>query len=94
MSVLSPTRPCQADNETIERVAREHNNRNCAGCLLRSAKSLVASDIKDIDIETHQFSREPGEAIQIAFRRPSLDDDVFSLYVTQFAKTLTESFVS
>mgnify|MGYP001078260436 CR=1 FL=1 len=45
----------------------------------------------DVDPETHQLSRERGEAIAFPLGRKPIDAYVFSLNVVKLAQTLAES---
>ena len=58
-------------------------------CLAGRVRSHPQCD-DDIYLETDQFRCQIRKAICPAIRRPVLDDDVFSLNVTEISQTLHE----
>ena len=45
----------------------------------------------DLDLESHELGRERGKTFQFSLCRSPLDENVFSLDVTELAKTLPET---
>ena len=44
----------------------------------------------DVYLETHEFGRERGEAIEFSVGGSPINDDVFPLHITKLAQTLAE----
>src|SRR4029453_17585798 len=73
-------RPCQAgDNPRAHRVIiKPHDNRNRCSCFFSGTGRRWTTRNNSIQLETHELSRECGDAIEFPLRISLLNDDVFA----------------
>jgi hypothetical protein len=66
-----------------------HDNRNRLGRLLGCAEPCC--NYKDIYLELHEFGHKAWVTVQLSFDVAILNEDVFSLNITEISQPLLES---
>jgi hypothetical protein len=71
-----------------------NDNRDRRGRTFGSQGRLRHLRNDDVDLELHQLCRKIGKSIELPFREPILDGDVFSFDVAELAQPLPECLIS
>src|SRR5262245_32491724 len=89
-----PPRPRETGHESgLNRIRPNpcHDDRDGAGRLLGSkGRWRTTARHDDVNVQTHQLSREVGEPVELPFRIAALHDEMLTLDVAKVAQTLLE----
>jgi hypothetical protein len=91
-----PARPREAGNQAfLDWIGGDapHDDRDRGRRLLGSPSRLYANGENTVHFEPDDLGRQAGKHFDVALRKASLDDEVLSLDVTQFAQGLNECLV-
>src|SRR5215468_2553706 len=77
------------ENQQI--ATQSHNDWDRATCILGSRSRWRTLCDNNVNLEANQFSGKGVEPIKFPFRDSVLYDDVFTLDVTEFSKTLAQT---
>src|SRR5262249_38736684 len=92
LSLAMAARPGEACDEaqTEGLPACRHDDRDCARCLLGGKRRDGTSGDDQIDIETHELSRQVGKAFSVAVGRAIFERVVPTFDISVFAQPLPE----